>query len=225
VSDYKAGLKDYVEVADRLAEAFEKWPEGSMQGEAVFLENPCGWLVSARFYRTPDDARPGVGHAFEPVPGKTPYTKDSECMNAETSAWGRALVAVGLKTKHIASANELRARGANGKAAKASGAAPGGSKDSAAPDDIEFAPELPAIAESFPTPGDGITDKQLKFLKMLATKLVKASDDENKAVTEFKAELDATYGVTATKDLTKTQAGEVITLLKERAVAAGLIEE
>jgi hypothetical protein len=29
--------------------------------------------------------RPGIGMAWEPFPGRTPYTKASELMNAETS--------------------------------------------------------------------------------------------------------------------------------------------
>src|SRR3990167_2917806 len=69
-----------------------------------------GVLGRAGASRPPDDPRPGVGHAFEPIPGKTSYTKDSETMNAETSAWGRAIVALGFDTKKIGSANEVRAR-------------------------------------------------------------------------------------------------------------------
>ena len=105
-----AGFKmdDYVDVAERIADFSEKYPDGSLQSELV--RNDDGWLCTAYAYRTPDDPRPGVGHAFEPVPGKTPYTKDSEAMNAETSAWGRAIVALGFRTKKIASAQEVRAR-------------------------------------------------------------------------------------------------------------------
>jgi hypothetical protein len=64
----------------------------------------------AAAYRTPDDPRPGIGVAWELYPGTTPYTRDSELMNAETSAWGRAIVAVGIPTKKIASADEVRNR-------------------------------------------------------------------------------------------------------------------
>ena len=77
-------------------------------GEQTFV------LYVAACYRTPDDERPGIGSAWEPVPGKTPYTKDSELMVAETSAWGRAIVAAtGAETKNngkIASADEVNAR-------------------------------------------------------------------------------------------------------------------
>jgi hypothetical protein len=43
-----------------------------------------------------------------PIPGKTPYTKDSEVENAETSAWGRAIAALGFEVHNsIASAEEV----------------------------------------------------------------------------------------------------------------------
>jgi hypothetical protein len=46
------------------------------------------------------------------MPGKTPYTKDSEIQNAETSAWGRAIVAVlaADTRKGVASRDEVAAR-------------------------------------------------------------------------------------------------------------------
>lgn len=70
------------------------------------------WVVyTAAAYRTPDDPRPGHGTAWERVPGTTPYTRNSELQNAETAAWGRALVAIGADTKTgIASAEEIESR-------------------------------------------------------------------------------------------------------------------
>ncbi len=54
---------------------------------------------------------PGQGTAWEPVPGPTPFTRDSELQNAETSAWGRAIAALGFKVKDgIASAEDVRNR-------------------------------------------------------------------------------------------------------------------
>jgi hypothetical protein len=59
-------------------------------------------------YRTPDDPRPGIGTAWEPVPGRTPYTRGSEVQNLETSSWGRATAALGIATKAgIATAQEV----------------------------------------------------------------------------------------------------------------------
>ena len=67
-------------------------------------------VYHAAAYRDDTDRRPGHGIAWEPFPGTTPYTKNSELMNAETSAWGRAIMAVGLPSKKIASLQEVRNR-------------------------------------------------------------------------------------------------------------------
>src|SRR5918995_1562320 len=98
-------LNDYVDVAERIRIFKERYPEGSLQS----LEPPRLWQVGERMFigycaaahPTPDDERPGIGWAWEPVPGPTPFTKDSELMNAETSAWGRAIVALGFETKKV----------------------------------------------------------------------------------------------------------------------------
>lgn len=110
---------DYIEVPERIAEFRTKYPEGSLQPwdkakpyEVVDLGGVVHIIVVAAAYRSPDDPLPGVGMAQEVVPGKTPYTKGSELMNAETSAWGRAIVAaLAADTKRgIASAEEVRNR-------------------------------------------------------------------------------------------------------------------
>jgi hypothetical protein len=110
----KFNMDDYVDVAARIAQFAEKYPNGSLQADLEPLRNVdgelVGWLCKAYAYRDNTDERPGIGHAVEPVPGKTSYTKDSEAMNAETSAWGRAIIALGFQTKKIASANEARNR-------------------------------------------------------------------------------------------------------------------
>jgi hypothetical protein len=103
-------LGDYVDVSERLTWFFEHYPEGSLQAD--ILERGEDYVViKAVAYRSPTDARPGTGMASEPVPGRTPYTKDSEVMVGETSAWGRALAAIGAPTKgSIASRQEVRNR-------------------------------------------------------------------------------------------------------------------
>ena len=102
---------DYVDVATRLAEMREKFPELTMsQVKMEFVVvNGMEWVVyTAAAYRTPDDIRPGIGTAWEPIPGPTNFTRDSEVQNAETAAWGRALIAIGASTKHgIASLEEV----------------------------------------------------------------------------------------------------------------------
>ena len=108
--------EDYIPVNERIAKFIETYPEGSLrplwpdEPYRVLGEGDTKWLVyGACAYRTPDDPAPGVGLAWEPVPGRTPYTRGSELMVAETSAWGRALAAIGIATnKSIASAEEVR---------------------------------------------------------------------------------------------------------------------
>ena len=108
--------EDYIPVNERIAAFIAKYPEGSLRPlwpddpYRVLGEGETKWLVyGACAFRTPDDPAPGVGLAWEPVPGRTPYTRGSELMVAETSAWGRALAAIGIATnKSIASAEEVR---------------------------------------------------------------------------------------------------------------------
>lgn len=108
----KFDLGDYNEVKDRIAEFRAKHPEGSLQSEVCQTGIDGFITVKAYAFRSPDDERPGVGLAWEPVPGRTPYTKDSELQNAETSAWGRAIIAVGAAdaSKGIASREEVQNR-------------------------------------------------------------------------------------------------------------------
>lgn len=114
-----AFAEGYIDVAARIVEFRTKHPEGSLQpadlskpytveqiGEQTFI------VVVAAAYRNGEDSRPGIGMAYELFPGKTPYTRGSELQNAETSAWGRAIVAaLAADTKEgIASADEVRNR-------------------------------------------------------------------------------------------------------------------
>jgi hypothetical protein len=115
-------LGDYKEVSERIVDLFEKHPDASLRpanpdepfkvvtiGDKVFI------AYAAACYRTPDDPHPAIGVAWEPFPGKTSYTKDSELQNAETSAWGRAIIAAGASTAKggVASATEVRNRQAD----------------------------------------------------------------------------------------------------------------
>ncbi len=125
----------YREVPDRWASFRERHPDAYMTSEIVGLyelESGTFIAVKAYVYTSKDDDRPATGLAWEPIPGRTPFTRDSELMNAETSAWGRALVAHGeaAKDEKFASAHEVRMRQqtpptkpAKAKAAKAAEAA------------------------------------------------------------------------------------------------------
>ena len=112
--NYKGPL-DYIDVATRIVEFREKFPTGSLQQVKYEFVQVAGkdWIVyTAAAFRTPDDLRPGVGTAWEPIPGPTNFTRDSEVQNAETAAWGRAIVAVlaADTRKGIASSEEVRNR-------------------------------------------------------------------------------------------------------------------
>ena len=113
-NSYKGPL-DYIDVATRIVEFREKFPTGSLQQvryEFVTVGGKDFIIYTAAAYRTPDDIRPGVGTAWEPIPGPTNFTRDSEVQNAETAAWGRAIVAaLAADTKKgIASSEEIRNR-------------------------------------------------------------------------------------------------------------------
>jgi hypothetical protein len=104
----EAFAKDYIPVADRIAEFYAKHPEGSLQSEILTLTDSLV-LVKGWAYRTPDDPRPGIGHSSLGIPGNTPYTRGSEVENAETSAWGRAIAALGFEVKNgVATAEDVR---------------------------------------------------------------------------------------------------------------------
>lgn len=105
-------LDGYVDVAARLAAFFDRYPDGSVQMDAPAFTTVDGRQViwaQARAYRNPDDLRPGIGTAWEVVPGATPYTRGSELMVLETSCWGRAIAAVMPIGEKIATAQEVQA--------------------------------------------------------------------------------------------------------------------
>jgi len=105
----KPDLRDYVDVASRILAFKEKHPDGSLQSEVVELSDKRV-VVKAYAYRDKDDTRPGTGHAAERIPGTTPYTAGSELMVCETSAWGRAIAALGFEVKRgIATSEEVQA--------------------------------------------------------------------------------------------------------------------
>ena len=92
-------MDGYVQVVDRIKLFYAKFPEGSLQmGTPTFIDiGDKKWVMGRAFaYRTPDDLRPGVGTAWEPVPGTTNFTRGSEVMNLETSCWGRCIGSLGI---------------------------------------------------------------------------------------------------------------------------------
>jgi hypothetical protein len=104
---------DYIDVAERLKLFYAAYPDGRLQTDRPWVEivgDSVFVCCIAHAYRTADDISPSTGVAWEPVPGPTPFTKDSELMNAQTSAWGRAIVAAGIPSKKIATAQDVQAR-------------------------------------------------------------------------------------------------------------------
>lgn len=105
-------MNDYIDVSERIRKFKEVYPNGSLQQVSLQFIEFAGksWVVyTAAAYRTPDDITPGHGTAWEPVPGKSNFTRDSEVQNVETSAWGRAIIAVLVADggKRIASRQEV----------------------------------------------------------------------------------------------------------------------
>jgi hypothetical protein len=109
-------MNDYVDVAERIAQLKEAYPEASLQPynpnkpyDIVQVEGKTYVVYTAACYRDPHDVRPGVAVAWEQIPGKG-MTAGSELMICETSAWGRAIVAaMKSATKRVASKQEVMA--------------------------------------------------------------------------------------------------------------------
>ena len=149
MADYTDRMADYVDVAERIRTFREKHPEGSLQPldlakpyEIITIGDKTFVVYVAAAYRTPDDTRPGIGTAWETFPGLTPYTKGSEIQNAESSAWGRAIVAsLAADTKKIASLDEVAARRAE--------------RDHPASTPAKPAPTVPAKASTSIPEGEG----------------------------------------------------------------------
>ena len=169
----------YVDVAERIRQLREKHPEAVLRpanplepfkimeiGGREFI------VYTAACYRTPDDPMPAIAVAAEPSMGKTNFTRDSEVMNAETSAWGRAILAALACDSHkVASANEVRNRVADQEGR------------SEPPSQLRQAPKPPTPHHNSSTPqraqvgamakpqqggGNKPSDKQLFLIKKLA---------------------------------------------------------
>ena len=106
-------LSNYTTVNERIMTFYEKYPTGVISTHpAKMIECGSSTFISvvAEVYVEPL-ARPIWAEAWEPYPGKTPYTRESEMMNAATSAIGRALMQLGIGIdKAGASAEEVKNR-------------------------------------------------------------------------------------------------------------------
>jgi hypothetical protein len=148
-------LDGYVDVPTRLRLALAKYPDLRVVEaghQIVEFNNSATFLVcSVAVYTTPDDTRPVTGSAWEPLPGLTPYTRNSELMVGYTSALGRALGYLGFGIdKAIASQNEVDAR----------------REDAEAPTSPSE-PRRTTVGSAVPQSNDGPTQAQLRMLQAL----------------------------------------------------------
>ncbi len=210
----------YKEVPERIADLKVSHPNARLRpvdetrpywietlGDKVFV------VYAAACYLDPDDPLPGIGVAWEPFPGKTPYTKDSELMNAETSAWGRAIVAaLQSESKTVASANEVRNRTADQDDDTTIRRAPPQRAAEASKRPAATSQQLAERAATHAPTGDPnlISDKQVKLVAILMGK--KGIPDERSTRHAWIAGVvDREFK--SSKDLTKKEASAVIDAL------------
>lgn len=143
-----AFAEDYVDVAERLRLFKAAFPNGCLRpadpSQPFTIQEIGGRefiVYVAAAYRSPDDPMPAIAVAAEPAVGKTSFTRDSEVMNAETSAWGRAiLAALAADSRKIASLDEVRNRRADQEGDRSDESAPRGAQRARA----QAAPAKPA---------------------------------------------------------------------------------
>jgi hypothetical protein len=104
-------LKNYIEVKDRIQMFYDKYPEGTLhfQYKGVLEFNGETFIYGEAFaYPERDKMAYASGWAWERVPARG-FAKGAEMMTLETSAWGRAIAALGIAvTKGIASREEVQ---------------------------------------------------------------------------------------------------------------------
>jgi len=199
-------LDGYVTVPERIALFYKRHPEGSLQTdppEWAEIEGKRFLIVRAYAYRTPDDQRPGIGTAWEIVPGTTPYTRGSELMNGETSAWGRAIGALGIGIeKSIATQDEITAA----KARITTSSEPTAEDDPFYSTPTNYTPKQHQMTD----PGGKATDRQLGMLRVLLKEAGAESADAGLGM------INDHLGTSVTdySGLTKKQASDMISHYK-----------
>ena len=146
-------LSNYVDVPTRFAMALERWPELRIienRPEIITIADKTFISVTMQAWRTPDDPVPAQATCFEPFPGKTSFTRDSEQMNASTSALGRVLGFMMSFGPKMASAEEVRNR-----------------QETSAPATLVRQPEKPRTQALGANASNAPSEAQLKYLRGL----------------------------------------------------------
>ena len=190
-------LGDYVDVPTRLAMALAKFPELRIQESRphiIEVEQQKYVEISCTVWRDANDTNPMVAYCWEQIPGKTPYTRGSEMMNASTSCLGRALGFLGMGIgKSIASRDEVQT---------AQSRQPTQLAAVVPMHDVEM-PFSDAPVQEYATP------KQLGMMRALA-------NGQNIKQDDLKAYCSTVLGrqINATGDLTKRDVSKIIDALK-----------
>lgn len=168
-------LDGYVGAPERLTMLLNRYPNASVTctapevrtvGDRVFIAVTCTIDVNDGSGRT------ATASAWEPYPGRTPYTRDSEAMNAETSALARCCGMLGFGiSKSIAAAEEVRNRRADEGAPNGPSEAPRRPVGARNPRDLDLTADK----------GRPATERQLDTLRRMAAERGIELDDSDLA--------------------------------------------
>jgi hypothetical protein len=204
-------MDGYIDVPSRMALFYKRHPEGSLQMDPIEWVEIDGkrWALGRAYaYRTPDDPRPGIGTAWEIVPGTTSFTRGSEVQNLETSAWGRAIGSLGIGIdKSIATLDEIEHAKARNKVER--------TKEPTPPDDPFYTLPLPEgrtheIQRTDIMSREKATEKQLAAVKGLVKKAGAESADAGLGM--INDHLGTSF--TTYEDIDKLSASQLITHYK-----------
>lgn len=222
---YNFADSGYVDVAERIRQLKAKHPEAvlrpanPMEPFKIMEIGGREFIVyTAACYRSPDDPMPAIAVAAEPANGKTNFTRDSEVMNAETSAWGRAiLAALACDSQKVASANEVQNRVADQQ----------GDNDDSWRDSPPVEPKKAVIGSAMrkpsspsaqptgagttPTGGSTASEKQINLIMKLGDEMLGGS-------TELGEALKKHFGGKGVYELSSTQASSLIKMIMDKKV-------
>ena len=199
--------------------ALQKYPDLRVQeSQPVFREIGTKLYIEIRctVWRDKDDQLPCIAFCWEPFPGTTPYTRDSEQMNASTSALGRALgmMGFGIDTK-MASKQEVLARQPAVEVKTETAIYDDGSP---IPDPFDDKPQKTNVV-NIRDPKAVASAKQVGMIRALArTKNIPAGAGVIKAVSEVIGR-----DLLVLEELTKGEASQVITAWKNSSKPIALV--